>query len=163
MLVIGFGVLLCGMALVMETARQHYANLLDLALAMATYTAGALLAGFLLAFLRLCIDGRGFLWSAPLSLLFVLACAWRQPWAWHACIWGGAVLCATWLWWNRRAGIARTIVLLAGLGVLLLVQRELAFERDGKVVSLAWPWYAPIGCTVAFAFGWALSGRQRAG
>jgi hypothetical protein len=26
---------------------------------------------------------------------------------------------------------------------------------------IAWPWYAPIGSTVAFVFGYLLAGRKR--
>jgi len=168
LLVVVFGIVLCVMAVLMEAAHAHYESLLDLALAMATYTSGALLAGFLLAFLRLNIDGSGFLWSAPLSILVVFACVWRQSWAQVTVASGVALLLAAWcahhlLAPGRQRGVrsivSRSLILLAGCALPILAQHFLVFDRGGEDVSLAWPWYAPIGCTVAFVFGWILSHR----
>lgn len=82
-LVIGWGVTLALVALGMQTVAARYPSLLDLGLAMAGYCGGALLAGFLLAFLRLNIDGRGFLFSGPLSVLCVFALVWHPDTASH--------------------------------------------------------------------------------
>jgi Na+/proline symporter len=100
-LVVLFGILLCGLAIAMESLRARYPSILDLALAVVGYTVGALLAGVLLALFPLGRDGRGYRWSAPLAVLVVAACAWipESPpaWPWRAPIglliaWGGGWL-----------------------------------------------------------------------
>jgi Na+/proline symporter len=100
-LVLAFGVALCALAVGMDTIRARYPSILDLALGVVGYTVGALLAGVLLALWPLGRDGRGYLWSAPLAVLAVAACAWLPEappaWPWRAPIglavaWGGGWL-----------------------------------------------------------------------
>ena len=83
-LVVLFGVVLCALAVGMERLHAGYPSILDLALAMAGYTVGALLAGVLLAIAPLGRDGSGYRWSAPLAVLAVGASAWLpdEPLAW---------------------------------------------------------------------------------
>jgi SSS family transporter len=81
LVVVAWGIVLCLMAQVSELAYQRYRDILDLALAMATYTGGGLLAAFCLAFFRLNVDYRGIVWAAPISVLTVFAVSWHQPWA----------------------------------------------------------------------------------
>jgi len=176
-LVILWGAVLCAMAQVAEAASAKFPEILNLALSMAGYTGGALLAGFLLAFLRLNIDDRGFLWSAPLSVLTVFALVWHEPWAHVVCTTGAGLILAGWLWMlarQRAVGgpdcgpgvrdLLQTLLLAAGLaGMVWLSFRGYLDVREDPVggtrhyVTVAWPWFVPIGSTVAFVFGYALA------
>jgi Na+/proline symporter len=181
-LVIVAAVLLCTVAVGIEVVARDYASILNLALAMAGYTGGALIAGFFLALLPLGIDGSGFRWSAPLSVLTVFAVTSHQSWAQAL---RPELLCAALallglaLWLVRRvprdlaAGVTRarlarqTAIWAVGLAVPLAIARWGAFHRvapDGQEVEavLAWPWYLPLGSLVAFVLGLALA-RPRAG
>lgn len=176
------GVLLCATALLMQRASEDYRSILDLALAMAGYTGGALFAGFLLAFLPLRVDGSGYLWSAPLSVMTVLAVAWSEPWT-HAACWAFAwIALGAWVALRvlpelRRpdgvpAGtlLAQTTALLVGLAVVVWLSRfgDLTVlgevEGDAAWVTgrVTWPWLVPIGGTVAFVLG-VLLARPGAG
>ena len=174
MFVIFWGVVLCLMAQLAAVASEYYPSILDLGLAMAGYAGGALLAGFLLAFLKLGIDGRGYIWSAPLSVLTVFALVWHQDWAQYVCWAGGAVLLASWiaaLLIDPSPEAARdwpkTFFLLIGIGIMLALSRY--GYADGPIhadtgrptmLTVAWPWYAPLGSTVAFVFGYLLARRR---
>lgn len=182
LLVLIWGAILCLTAQLAHAAAQHYKQILDLALAMAGYAGGALLAGFMLAFLRINVDARGFIWSAPLSVLTVLAVAWHQPWA-HAICWAGTViLLATWLFhiYGRRKDMpagkqapepvlspaVQTVILAVGTAIMMVISYFGYFETvdaaTGKMTrtTLAWPWFIAIGSLVAFSFGWLLAGRK---
>ncbi|UCD27764.1 MAG: hypothetical protein JSV03_11745 [Planctomycetota bacterium] len=87
--VVFWALVLCFMAHVADAASGKFPEILNLALSMAGYTVGALLAGFMLAFFRLNIDDRGFVWSAPLSVFVVFAIVWHDPWA-HIVCWAGS-------------------------------------------------------------------------
>ncbi|MFG0320689.1 MAG: hypothetical protein ACF8XB_25675 [Planctomycetota bacterium JB042] len=165
LLVIGWGLALCGAALVAEKVHAFYPSLLDLALALAAYTAGGLLAGFLLAFLPLRTDGTGFLWSAPLSVLLVLALVWPQTWATWVLAAGAAVAIGTWLVVGRRRverGFAtKTALLVLALAVLFVVQREASFPtEDGGTARIAFPWCAPAGTVYALVLALLLGNRR---
>ncbi len=178
LMVLFWGVALCVMAYFAQYVAAHYKSILDLGLAMVGYTGGALLAGFALAFLPLKIDGRGFMWSAPLSVFCVFGLVWHEDWT-HAICWaGGLILLATWVWcllfgeghgvelpgtkFERNKDWAKTIVLCIGIALMLCINywayKEVPVE-DGTVdyVSIAWPWYIPFGSAVAFVFGWLLA------
>lgn len=186
-LVIIWGVILCLMAQVADAARDQFPEILNLALAMAGYTGGALLAGFLLAFLKLGVDARGFMWSAPLSVFVVFALVWHDPWTHPICWTGAAIILLTWLWrtisqssttradrQSNDAGTtpvipywAQILVLVAGLALMLWINYEGYLDKTinpetGKVkyVTIAWPWFAPIGSSVAFLYGYLLARRK---
>ena len=166
-LVVLWAVLLCATAVSMQVAAERYPSILDLALAMAGFTGGALLAGFLLAFLPRPPGGSGFLWSGPLSVATVFAIVFHGPAARDLCIAFAAILLAAWLllrlradWGDRRArglGAVQTAALAAALVGILWIVQEGTFE-GGAV--LAWPWYIPAGCSVAFLFGILLARRS---
>lgn len=176
-LVLVFGVLLAGIAYALQDASRRYGSVLDLGLSMAGYTQGALLAGFLLAWRRASIDGSGFLWSAPMSVVFVLALAWHGPRSAALCAGFGAVWFAAWVvvravpgWMrNETRGriVVQTLALAIGLAALAWVNRYglVAVERDARAsgeplwLPVAFPWYVPAGCTVAFVYGHLLSRR----
>jgi len=77
-LIIFWGVLLCTLAYLTDYVAHKEPSILQLALAAAGYAGGALLGCFALAFLPLGVDGRGYMWSAPLSVAYVYALAWHN-------------------------------------------------------------------------------------
>lgn len=78
---------------------------------------------------------------------------------------------------NRGGGFGRTAWLILALGLMLALNRwaygtAQPAVGDGGIgspnpvanavyITVAWPWYSPIGCTVAFVFGYLLA-RPRA-
>ncbi len=164
-LVVVFGVLLSALAVSCELLARQYSSILDLALAMAGFTQGALLAGFLLAFWGLRVDGSGFVFAAPLSVLsvFALVCSGDEPTAGTSLVLGLGLtlLVLGWLATRLRDGhagvlppLARTPVFLLAVALVVLLQRA--------DVDVSWPWYAPLGCVFALAFGWLLGRRPDA-
>ena len=157
-LVLVWAVLLCGMAVVMDSVAERYDSILDLALAMATYTGGALLAAFFLAFLELRTDGSGFPWAAGLSVMTVFGLVWHEGWAQVVCgVYATGTLCA---WFYVRSGrspwrppplVPTLVLVLSALGVLLLSRYATFAGEGGEPRNLAFPWYVPIGSVVAFA------------
>lgn len=175
MLVLFWGAVLCVMAYFAADVREHYKSILDLGLAMVGYTGGALLAGFALSFLPLSIDGRGFMYSGPLSAVCVFATVWHQPWT-HAVCWTFAVIILlVWAW--RLIADARssavlvrdslqTLILVAGIGLILWLNYhgywDAGTNADGEPIiqTVSWPWYAPLGSTIAFVWGYLLARRR---
>ena len=156
LLVLGWGLVLGLTSLSMDTVAARYDALLDLALAMAGYTGGALLAAVALALAPFGRDGRGFLWSGPLSALTVFAAVWHQPAAGWICLLGCVVLLAAWLRMDGRGRPGASLFLALGAGGVLALWRWA--EGPGGAV-LAWPWYVPLGAAVAWLWGLGLSGR----
>ena len=156
LLVLGWGVVLGLASLLMDEVAARYDALLDLALAMAGYTGGALMAAVLLALAPLGRDGRGFLWSGPLSVLAVFAAAWHGAAAGWVCALGGAALLGTWLRLDGRGRVGGGLLLSLGVAAVLALWRW-AEGPGGEV--LAWPWYVPLGVAVAWLWGLGLSGR----
>ncbi|MDE2689819.1 MAG: hypothetical protein OXI49_04845 [Acidobacteriota bacterium] len=155
LLVLGWGFVLGLTSLAMDTVAARYDALLDLALAMAGYTGGALLAAVALALAPLGRDGRGFLWSGPLSALAVFAAVWHQPAAGWVCLLGVIVL--LWTWWRRDGRGRRGASLLLLVGATLVMALWRWAEGPGGEV-LAWPWYVPLGAALAWLWGLGLSG-----
>ncbi|MXW01069.1 MAG: hypothetical protein F4X59_10125 [Holophagales bacterium] len=156
LLVLGWGFVLGLTSLAMDTVAARYDALLDLALAMAGYTGGALLAAVALALAPLGRDGRGFLWSGPLSALAVFAAVWHQPAAGWVCLLGVIVLLWTWLRRDGRGRRGASLLLLVGATLVMALWRW-AEGPGGEV--LAWPWYVPLGAAVAWLWGLGLSRR----
>ena len=159
--------ILCAVAIWMEWVASHYQSVLHLGLAMATFTVGGLLAGFALAFFRLPITGRGYTFSAPLSVLFVFSISWHQPFAQV-----GVAVCAVlllfafvnsgyWRWQKAEVPgvrlLAQSLLLLAGLVAALYLSAHGSWDVDGEAKILSFVWYPLIGSLVAFFFGWALA------
>lgn len=158
-LVLLFGLLLCLIAAWCEAIQRdpRFKDVLNLALSMPTYTQGAVLAAFGLAFfLRGRVDASGLVYAAPLSVAMVVGIAWHAPWTRPALVVALLVLVAAWLGCRAlRAGeppagrAVRTVWLLAGCAAVLGV--------NALKLRVAWPWFAPAGLVVAFVFGWALA------
>ncbi|MEW6250982.1 MAG: hypothetical protein AB1716_10075 [Planctomycetota bacterium] len=209
LLVIFWGVALSLLAYGAQFAAAKYKAILDLGLALAGYAGGGLLAGFALGFLPLRISGRGYMWSAPLSVLYIFGLVWHQDWS-HVVCWTGAVLlAATWVGAlagaTRAAGSApshectqrtndstavnaavaityaarqppappvlptwaQTGLLSLGIAGMLLINYYGHFgqgppDKFGSPTYrvLAFPWYVPIGSTIAFVWGWLLARRR---
>jgi Na+/proline symporter len=168
-LIVFWAVVLSLLAYFAQYAAAYYPTILQLGLAMAQYVIGALIAGFALAFLRLGIDGRGFLYSGPLSVMCIFALVWHQPWAWWTCvafavIWMG-------LWFSRTGARALgeelrgTLAILAGAALLLVCNHYgvLPGPPATKGTTIAWPWLGPIGSVVAFIWGYLLARSRTVG
>lgn len=178
-LVLFWAVVLCAAAIGCERLAGSYRSILDLALGVAGYTGGALIAGFALAFLPGRRDASGFVWSASLSIAVVFAVSSHQAWgvalresrgAWSPetlVLLFGAVMLALWLA-TRRGEWLRTAILLAGLAGTWALARWGYFPRvdadTGAAVRgvLAFPWWMPLGSVVAFVFGLLLLRPGRA-
>ena len=163
-LVLLFGVVLCAAAVGVQHAAAAYDSILDLALAMAGYTGGALLAAVALAFLKLDLDGSGLVLSAPMSVLAVLATAWHDEWAWWVVVMGGGAIWLGFLYQGRgRAGWPTLGRLIQGgvlLGAVAACALAVSHGALASGASLPWPWYPPIGAVVAFSLAWLLDGRR---
>lgn len=167
-LVAGWGVVLCVVAVCLRPVHERFGSILDLALASATYTSGALIAGFFLAFLPTRRDGLGVAWGSALSVASVLVLAWPEAGArtWvHA---GLGVLFALWAWQRLRPALAdaalrsselvRTGWLAAGIAtVVVLGIFGHATDAGGAVRSIAYPWFVLVGALVAFVYGYLLA------
>ncbi|MCP4248380.1 MAG: hypothetical protein GY778_15135 [bacterium] len=174
LMVVFWGAVLCVMAYLAQSVAENYKSILDLGLAMVGFTGGALLAGFALSFLRLGVDGRGFMWAAPLSVFFVFAVVWHVPWTQYVCWLGAAGLLVTWVWLGRNNAVGRpvlpfagqTVALLVGVAAVIVVNRygyvDGGVNDAGAQVyrTIAWPWYVPAGSTVAFVWGYLLARRR---
>jgi Na+/proline symporter len=163
MLVAFWGVVLCAVAVSMKQVHEHYESILDLALAMGSYTGGALVACFFLAFLPRRVDGSGLLWSAPLSVLTVYAVVWHSPGAQRITLGLAALTLLLWILLRLRPArrgpgmaseLPRTAALVFALLVIVGIARYGYDESTGAV--LAWPWYIPVGSVMAFVLGLAL-------
>ena len=170
-LVLGWAVVLCAAAIGMESVAARYDSILDLALGMATYTAGALLAAFLLAFLRAPVDGRGMPWACALSVGTVYATQWHTPQAQRVCWILGGLVVVTWVLAALRdrqeprsaAFLTRLLALVAGGIGLFLVSRYGVFVPEaGAPRNLAYPWCVPLGTLVAYAYARLLGHRRAA-
>ena len=127
-----------------------------------------MLAAFCLAFFRLNVDYRGILWSAPLSVLTVLAISWHQEWAQYATVALAGTILIGWIVYvhagtggtgsRLSADLAGTlwVALAGGLAVFLCWYQP----SQGSYITVAWPWNVPIGFAVAFSLGYLL-GRRR--
>ncbi|MFH1747170.1 MAG: hypothetical protein ABIG44_09030 [Planctomycetota bacterium] len=189
LLVLFWGVVLCLMAYFAAEVRQRYDSILNLALAMVGYTGGALLAGFALSFLPLKINGRGFMYSGPLSAMCVFATVWHQPWTHVVCWTFAVILLLVWIWHlmseaqlvaglsdvteQRRRAVTlvirdwpQTLILVAGIALMLWLSYYGFWESEpdasGTVnqLTISWPWYAPFGSSIAFIWGYLLAGRR---
>lgn len=178
--VVFWGILLSGLAIGMHWAANHFDHLLGLALGMAGFVSGGLMAGFFLGFFakRLHIDGTGFMFAGPLGVLTVLAITPFNAYGWAqvTCLVGGIILLLAWGLTHAMKALSnpqvnpisiavRTLLLLIGIGIMLWLVQYAFFmveSADGDLIrrTIAWPWYAPIGSTMTFLFGYLLAGPR---
>ncbi len=182
-LVAFWGIALCVMALLIDVyvQRMHDAGnevpFLDLALGLASYVVGALLATFLLAWLPVKKNAYGLIWAAPLSVFAVFASRFHEQWAITICLSVAGALLVTWIisaslnrTTRRPKLFAKTIWLAVGCLLLWIICKHMwfgqidpqtgvtVFDDLGEPVklSISWPWYAVIGGFFAFVFGYLL-------
>jgi SSS family solute:Na+ symporter len=163
-LVLAFGVLLCVIAAFCEVIQrdERFKDVLNLALSMPTYTQGAVLATFALAFfLGRRLDASGLLFSAPLSVLMVVAIAWHEAWTRPVLFAGLGALALAWVA-TRLLAADETLGLRAFRTALLLAGCALVLWVNDQNWVVAWPWFAPAGLVIAFLFGWGLAVPRRA-
>ncbi|MEO0586593.1 MAG: hypothetical protein AAF078_03045, partial [Planctomycetota bacterium] len=195
-LIVVWGVALCAMAfavnayVLFEQSRGNDVPFLDLALGIASYIVGTLLAAFLLAWLPVKITGYGLIWAAPLSIFMVYASRYHDVALagsvdvpidglgdlYHLTLCGvvGAVLLITWVVAalagpaeRRGVRLAKAGWLLLGCVALLAMTAYGYFEVDktstGDLVpvTISWPWYAPLGATTALLFGYLLADPRK--
>lgn len=181
-LVVFWGIVLAVLAIGMDWAANHFDHLLGLALGMAGFVSGGLMAGFFLGFFAdgLKIDGRGYMFAAPLGVLTVFAITPfnEYTWAFYTCWTGGSILLIIWVIVRIReflhrsnaplfAVVAKTLLLTAGIAVMLFLLHNGYFlvedTQSGERVrqAIAWPWYAPVGSSMTFLLGWLLASPQK--
>lgn len=165
LLVVGWALMLCLVAVWINHYKTRYdLPILDLALQLASWVQGSLLAAFLLAWLPLKINGRGLVWAAPLAVLCVSALRFHDQSAqvfYGVC---GGILVATWIIFafvgpdsRRNIRLAKTPVLIAGAAILVLISRYGQFETETGPKPLAWTWWSLVGGIIAFTFGYLLA------
>lgn len=149
--IIGWAVALCIAAFAVDRFKSETdVPILSLALGLASYVWGGLLAAFVLAWLPINKNGRGLVWSVPLSVMMVFALRFHEPWAYGVCGVVGGFLLASWLWSAattkatplRTARLVKTVWLAVGVTLLVLTTLYAHFDQrdaEGNVVMV----YAP--------------------
>jgi SSS family solute:Na+ symporter len=169
-----WGVILAAFAYYVKEMSEIFPEILNLALAMAGFAGGALLAGLALGLLPLKIDGWGYQFAAPLSVLYVFAIVFHEPWANMTCWIVGALLLAFWILMHvlrhpaappRVPLLVQLTLYLAGIAGMVLISyfgRFTVVQPNGDATQqiLAWPWYVPVGSSVGFILGWLLARRR---
>jgi Na+/proline symporter len=173
LMAVGTAVLCIGLALQRVTAR--YGSVLELSSTLEQYTLGALLAGFVLVLARPRIEASGWLWSVPLSIVWVFALAWHGPRSVVVCFVFASAFLAAWIFLrvlpvitkvpSRVPLYGQTLALALGLALLVWVNRyglvPIESPRRGDPeyswLPLARAWYVPAGSVIAFVFGHLLA------
>ena len=166
LLVLFWAVILCLVAFFIDWYQDKFdLPILSLALGLASWVQGGLLAAFFLAWLPLNINGRGLVWAAPLSVLCVMSLQFHETWA-NVTMWAASgILLVSWVvaagvdWSNTRddgrltARLLKTPILAAGCALLMWI----SYEGDFNGTPLAWPWWAMVGGLIAFTLGYLLA------
>lgn len=166
-LVLAWGVVLCGMAMLSIEMDKRYENTIDFVLALASYTAGPLLGIFLLAFLPNPPGDRGLPWAVPLAVLAVFAMLQRDiPLTLPA---GLTVNFADWVVWMgclialslgllRLHGDVRKVSALtfAVIAIVGLHLWQVGVDDLGRPKYPAYPWSYPVGPLFTFGLGYVL-------
>ncbi|HEX7897361.1 MAG TPA: hypothetical protein VF950_06350 [Planctomycetota bacterium] len=142
---------LCATATLCVWLRKQYPSIVDLALASAGYTYGALLGMLLLALRPGGRDARGLLWAVPLSMLLVIALNWNHTLEGKGVALGGAATAAL-------AGMLALAREPLKIPFLLLGAAAVAAVALGGW-KLAFPWHFPLGTAMTFGLGLALGRR----
>ena len=159
LLVVVAGTIICLMAIVCSRIEQ-YRDLLRLAMAMASYTYGAMLGILFLALLPVRRDGRGLIWGVPFTILLVFALNWQHHawarWVVVAALSGIVVLSLPLL---KGEWLKVGWVLLGASVVLAATFVRIDVGGVTQPIKLAFPWTFPMGAALTLGLGLAL-GRQ---
>ena len=151
------GFVICVMAAVCSQI-QHYKDLFRLAMAMASYTYGALLGILFLSLLPGRRDARGLVWGVPFTLLLVFALNWQQEtWARYlvtACV--AAIVIGT-LPLLRGELPKLGWVLLGAAVVLIATFGTVTVDGSQQPIKLAFPWTFPLGMALTLSLGLLLA------
>ena len=142
LLIVFWGIALCATAFLINayvTAKREAGEevlFLDLALGIASYVIGSLLAAFLLAWLPLRVNAWGLMWSAPLSVFTVYAASRHDETTGWLLTGVACLLLVLWVIFavigrpdqmGRR--LLRTLWLVVGCGLMLLIWWQLWFTK----------------------------------
>jgi Na+/proline symporter len=154
--VVTSGVIIGLMAIVCSRIEQ-YKDLLRLAMAMASYTYGAMLGILFLALLPVKRDGRGLVWGVPFTILLVFALNWQhQAWArWLIVVLVGAIGLLS-LAMLRREWLKLGWVVLGAAIVLAATFVRIDVGGVAQPIKLAFPWTFPLGAALTLGLGLAL-------
>lgn len=150
------GIVICLMAVVSSQIEQ-YPDLLRLAMAMASYTYGAMLGILFLALLPVRRDGRGLIWGVSLTILLVFALNWQHhAWARAAIVvalLGIAVMSLALL----RGELLKLVWVALGTGIVLAATFvRIDVGGVAQPIKLAFPWTFPLGAALTLGLGLAL-------
>ncbi|HKQ48024.1 MAG TPA: sodium/solute symporter [Phycisphaerae bacterium] len=171
LLVIGWGVALCLMAIGCITIAKQYKNVIDLALSLVRYTYGPLLGIFLLAFLRRPPDDRGLFWAVGLAIMAVIGMSihdlkpvlilGRMQDLSDAFVWSAAALASLVGWFRFRLDAWRpAIVAATSVLIVLLHHLQVGTTPHGDPLRMAAYWHYPIAALMTFAVGYLLGRRD---
>jgi Na+/proline symporter len=151
--VVASGMIIGLMAIVCSRIEQ-YKDLLRLAMAMASYTYGAMLGILFLALLPVRRDGRGLVWGVPFTILLVFALNWQhQAWArWVIVVLIGGIILAS-LPLLRREPLKMGWVLLGAAIVLAATFVRVDVGGVPQPIKLAFPWTFPLGAALTLGLG----------
>ena len=151
------GVIICLMAAVCSQIQQ-YKDLFRLAMAMASYTYGALLGILLLSLLPGRRDARGLLWGVPFTLLLVFALNWQQEaWARYLVTASVAALVLGTLPLLRSELHKVVWVLLGAAVVMFATFGTMSIDGVEQPIKLAFPWTFPLGTALTLSLGFLLA------
>lgn len=167
LLVIGWGVALCLMALACITIAKQYKNVIDLALSLVRYTYGPLLGIFLLAFLRRPPDDRGLFWAVALAVMAVLGMSihdlkpvliWGRMFDLaDVLVWSAAALATLAAWVRFRYDPWRSAIVLATCALIVLLHHlQVGTSPKGEPLRMATYWHYPIAALMTFGVGYFL-------
>ena len=151
------GVVICLMAAVCSQIQQ-YRDLFRLAMAMASYTYGALLGILFLSLLPGRRDARGLVWGVPFTLLLVFALNWQQEaWARYivtACVIGLILGTLPLL----RHELHKIVWVLFGAAVVMIATYgTVTVDGVEQPIKLAFPWTFPLGTALTLGLGLLLA------
>ncbi len=162
LLVIGWGIALCLMAVGCISIAKQYKNVIDLALSLVRYTYGPLLGIFLLAFLHRPPDDSGLFWAVPLAVLAVLglslhdlgtkaAIQWQFDMA-DGLIWTGVALAAAISLIRFRSNVRRLAAVWASCLFIVLLHHT--------AIHLSPFWHYPIAALMTLVVGYVLGNKK---
>ena len=155
------GVVICLMAAVCSQIQQ-YKDLFRLAMAMASYTYGALLGMLFLSLLPGRRDARGLVWGVPFTLLLVFALNWQQEaWARYL-VTASVVALALGAVPLLRHELHKVVWVLLGAAIVMVATYgTMSIGGVEQPIKLAFPWTFPLGTALTLGLGLLLAGKPK--